>query len=84
MAAILEPCPNCGGKAGIYLKFDYPPLWAVACVKCGIEPPFTSSSYDAAVNGWKRRSFLEMWRKPQPDEPGHNIVLEKEAEGCDG
>lgn len=83
MLVDLKPCPKseCGGRAGIYLRYDLPvPRWAVCCSKCGIEMPMTSTSYDAAVTMWNSRIMLDLWRKRPPEDPGHHMVLEKNGE----
>lgn len=74
--AELERCPSCDGKAGVYLRYDLPPKFSVACSKCGFEMAFSYESYDYAVEQWNRRAFLDLWGKRSPDSPGDHMVLE--------
>lgn len=77
---IIKPCPTCGGRAGVYQRYDVPPLWSVACTKCGIEPPLPYGSYDYAVKQWNRRAFLGLWAKRPPTDGGAHMVLEGSSE----
>ena len=72
----LKPCPSCGGEAGAYMRYDYPPRWAIACSKCGIESPLTFGSYDYAIKMWNRRAFVGLWKRRPPESPGHHMVLD--------
>ena len=74
--ADLKPCPECGGKAGVYKRYDVPPLWSVACTKCGLEQAFPFGSYEFAVKQWNIRSFRGLWKKRPPESPGDHMVLD--------
>lgn len=77
----LEPCPKCGGEAGVFPRFDAPEeKWTVGCLKCGIEMPMESTLFDAAVMMWNKRIMLDLWRRMTPDDPGHHITVENEGE----
>lgn len=76
----LEPCPKCGGEAGVFPRFDAPETkWTVGCRKCGTEMPMSSTLFDAAVMMWNKRIMLDWWRTMTPDDPGHHIAVEKEG-----
>ena len=75
---IIKPCPFCNGKAGVYQRYDVPPMWSVACTKCGTEPPLPYGSYEYAVNQWNRRAFLGLWRERPKSDGGHHMVLDED------
>lgn len=76
----LEPCPRCGGEAGVFPRFDAPEKkWTVGCSKCGIEMPVESSFHVVAIMMWNNRIMLDLWRKMTPDDPGHHIAVKKEG-----
>lgn len=77
----IEPCPKCGGEAGVFLRYDLPEIkWTVGCSKCGTEMILSVTSLDVAIRMWNKRIMLDLWRKMTPDDPGHHIALDTDGE----